>query len=75
MLGSAFFSPCLDQRQREWIGVLGSESWIGVLLAMLGSEIERVDWRLRRISVLGSALFSSCSLLGSKFQKVWNREE
>ena len=25
VLGSECFSPCLDQRQREWIGVLGSE--------------------------------------------------
>ena len=77
-------SECLDQRSSHhaWIrdrksgsACLDRSAWIDVLLAMLGSEIERVDWRLRRISVLGSALFSSCSLLGSKFQKVWNREE
>ena len=77
-------SKCLDQRSTHhaWIrdresgsACLDRSAWIDVLLAMLGSEIERVDWRLRRISVLGSALFSSCSLLGSKFQKVWNREE
>ena len=35
-------------------------AWIGVLLAVLGSETERVDRRLWRIGVLGSAFFSSC---------------
>ena len=35
-------------------------AWIGVLLAVLGSETERVDRRLWQISVLGSAFFSSC---------------
>ena len=35
-------------------------AWIGVLLTVLGSETKRVDRRLWRIRVLGSALFSSC---------------
>ena len=56
--------------RRLWrIGVLGSEcldrhsshrAWIGVLLAVLGSETKRVDRHLWRIGVLGSAFFSSC---------------
>ena len=64
--GSAFFSPCLDQRQREWIDACGGSAcldwsaWIGVFLAVLGSETERMDRCLWRIGVLGSALFSSC---------------
>ena len=66
VLGSAFFSPCLDQRQRGWIDACGGlacldwNAWIGVLLAELGSETERVDRCLWRIGVLGSALFSLC---------------
>ena len=32
VLGSAFFSPCLDRRQREWIGACADwRAWIGVL--------------------------------------------
>ena len=90
-------------------------AWIGVLLAVLGAETERVDRRLWQIGVLGSEcldqrssrhawigdresgsalvmdrrawidvllivlgseFFSTpCSLLGLKFQKVWNRDE
>ena len=69
VLGSAFFSPCLDwsSSRRAWIGDKESGSalvadrcaWIGVLLVVLGSEFFLALW----------------SLLGSKFQKVWNREE
>ena len=51
VLGSAFFSPCLDRRQREWIGACGGSAcldwcysrraWIGVLLgAVLLAWIE-----------------------------------
>ena len=43
-------------------------AWIGVLLAMLGSETERVDRRLWRIGVLGSAFFSPCL---DRRQKEW----
>ena len=60
---------CLDRRssRHAWIGdresgsvlVVDRRAWIGVILVVLGS-------------VFFSAL---CSLLGSKFQKVWNREE
>ena len=48
-------------RDRESGSVLVADrrAWIGVILVVLGS-------------VFFSAL---CSLLGSKFQKVWNRKE
>ena len=122
-------SECLDRRsyRRAWIGdresgsalVVDRRAWIGVLLAVLGSETERVDRRLWRIGVLGLAFFlpcldrssshrawigdresgskvllgvvllarigdresgseffsAPCSLLGSKVQNFWNREE
>ena len=62
-------SACLDwhSSRRAWIRDRESGStlvkdrcaWIGVLLVELGSEF-----------------FSTpCSLLGLKFQKVWNRDE
>ena len=62
-------SECLDQRSSHhaWIrdresgsACLDRSAWIGVLLTVLRSETERVDRRLWRISVLGSAFFSPC---------------
>uniref|UniRef100_A0A7N2LHF6 Uncharacterized protein n=1 Tax=Quercus lobata TaxID=97700 RepID=A0A7N2LHF6_QUELO len=74
VLGSEFFSPCLDRRQREWIESSSrrrapcsdrrQREWIGVLLgAVLPARIgDRVS---------GSEFFSApCSLLGSETERV-----
>ena len=86
VLGSAFFSPCLDRRQREWIDAYGGSAcldrrssrraWIGDTESGSVLVADRRAWIGVILVVLGSVFFSAlCSLLGSKFKKVWNREE
>ena len=43
VLGSAIFSPCLDRRQKEWIGIL-----LGAVLPARIGDREWIGWRDRR---------------------------
>ncbi|KAL0008372.1 hypothetical protein SO802_009874 [Lithocarpus litseifolius] len=70
VLGSAFFSPCLDRSSDR-------RAWFGVLLAVLGSEFRLASWDRRssrrawigvQIGVLGSSFFSPC--LDRSFRSV-----
>ena len=66
VLGSAFFSPCLDRRQREWIDACDKSACLDRRSSRRAWIEDResgsalvANWRAW-IEVLGSAFFSSC---------------